>query len=344
MDDPREEKKNIHSIEINKYKSNDETPKTSYTDIQNSEVGENEDQFGQIQTSEINCKIGISSSVVKRLEEKILLLTNQLSDVKNDLLFSEIERIYDKIEILEKLVLDSKFKLVIIDIECKKSQYIKNIVISLKNIINNFANPYNFNLWRKLANIILKNIFLVLNKKNYIIYQNLNTSILTKLKSYASKIPIEKQKSYNQKVDNYEIKLKEQNKNISSASNSAADKDRNFNIIIIEKNPKYSLSIDFLFYLKEKGNKINHFNKEVIDLILFEDLNIKVIKKEEKKEYNIEQENDNINEKFLFKGKTEFNGSEIIEMLKSPFKYHKEEIDINSICSYIYNEINNIKK
>ena len=169
MDDPREEKKNIHSIEINKYKSNDETPKTSYTDIQNSEVGENEDQFGQIQTSEINCKIGISSSVVKRLEEKILLLTNQLSDVKNDLLFSEIERIYDKIEILEKLVLDSKFKLVIIDIECKKSQYIKNIVISLKNIINNFANPYNFNLWRKLANIKLKNIFLVLNKKNYII-------------------------------------------------------------------------------------------------------------------------------------------------------------------------------
>ena len=174
---------------------------------------------------------------------------------------------------------------------------------------------------------------------------------MTKLKSYESKLPKEKQKSYNQKVANYEIKLKEQNKCISSAATSAADKDRNFNIIIIEKNPKYSLSIEFLFFLKEKGKKVNHFNKEVIDLILFEDLNIKVVKNEEyndKKGYNIEQEqeqeNDNRNEKLLYKGKTEFNGSEIIEMLKSPLKYHKEEININNICSYIYDEINDIKK
>ena len=117
---------------------------------------------------------------------------------------------------------------------------------------------------------------------------------MTKLKSYESKLPKEKQKSYNQKVANYEIKLKEQNKCISSSATSAADKDRkNFNIIIIEKNPKYSLSIEFLFFLKEKGKKANQFNKEVIDLTLFEDLNIKVVKKEEyndKKGCNIEQE------------------------------------------------------
>ena len=32
-------------------------------------------------------------------------------------------------------------------------------------------------------------------------------------------------------------------------------------------------------------------------------------------------------------------------MLKSPFKYHnKEDIDINKIYSYIYDEINGIKK
>ena len=31
-------------------------------------------------------------------------------------------------------------------------------------------------------------------------------------------------------------------------------------------------------------------------------------------------------------------------MLKNPFKYHKEDIDINKICSYIYDEINDIKK
>jgi hypothetical protein len=63
-------KKNINSVEINNYKNNDETLKTSYTEIQNGEAGENEDQFGQIQTSEINCKIDISNSVNKILEEK----------------------------------------------------------------------------------------------------------------------------------------------------------------------------------------------------------------------------------------------------------------------------------
>ena len=48
MNDQREEKQNINSIEINKYKNNDETPKTSYADIQNIEAWENEDQFGQM--------------------------------------------------------------------------------------------------------------------------------------------------------------------------------------------------------------------------------------------------------------------------------------------------------
>ena len=31
-------------------------------------------------------------------------------------------------------------------------------------------------------------------------------------------------------------------------------------------------------------------------------------------------------------------------MFKSTLKYHKEEININNICSYIYDEINDIKK
>ena len=79
---------------------------------------------------------------------------------------------------------------------------------------------------------------------------------MTKLKSYASKLPKEKQKIYNQKVDNYEIKLKEQKKNISSTSTSAEDKDRNYNIIIIENNQKYSLLLNSYFIWKRKGAKL----------------------------------------------------------------------------------------
>ena len=132
---------------------------------------------------------------------------------------------------------------------------------------------------------------------------------------------------------------------------SASDKDRKYNLIIIENEVKYTLVIEFLFYLKEKGNKINHFDQEVIDSILFDDLNIKVIKNEDEEHKDngmiIENENENespkLNEKYTYEGKTIFKGLEIIEMLKHPFKFHKDEIDVNKIYSIIYDKINEIK-
>ena len=35
-----------------------------------------------------------------------------------------------------------------------------------------------------------------------------------------------------------------------------------------------SLSIDFLFFLKEKGNKFSHFDESLLNYLLFNDLNI----------------------------------------------------------------------
>ena len=42
---------------------------------------------------------------------------------------------------MKKLIIDSKFNLDIINIECKRREYLENIVNSLKNTINNLANP-----------------------------------------------------------------------------------------------------------------------------------------------------------------------------------------------------------
>ena len=104
----------------------------------------------------------------------------------------------------------------------KKSEYFENIIII------NLGDPYNYNLWRKLSNIILKNLLVILSKKKYKFLQYKNKAVLSNL--------------------------------------------------------KYLLIIDFLFFLKEKGNKINHFDEEVIDLILFDDLNININMDEEPKE------------------------------------------------------------
>ena len=49
-------------------------------------------------------------------------------------------------------------------------------------------------------------------------------------------------------------------------------------MITIEKDKtaeiKCSLSIDFLLFLKEKGNKFSHFDESILNYLLFNDLNI----------------------------------------------------------------------
>ena len=84
--------------------------------------------------------------------------------------------------------------------------------------------------------------------------------------------------------------------------------------------------------MKQKDNKINHFDEEVIDLILFDDLNININMDEEPKEKgkNYSQQ------KNKTQLKSSFNSEEIIDMLKNPFKYHKKDINVDKIYSAIY--------
>ena len=50
--------------------------------------------------------------------------------------------------------------------------YIDKVIVELQNKLNNnniinLTNQYNYNLWRKISNTILKNIFVILYKKNF---------------------------------------------------------------------------------------------------------------------------------------------------------------------------------
>ena len=100
---------------------------------------------------------------------------------------------------------------------------------------------------------------------------NINNKKYNKYKK-GSKNPVftnieEKLKKYKN-----EIKTNKKIQNISQA----ADKERSYNLIVIYNKDKpdiiASLSIDFLFFLKEKGNQINHFDEKVLNFLLFNEV------------------------------------------------------------------------
>ena len=125
---------------------------------------------------------------------------------------------------------------------------------------------------------------MILSKKKYKFLQYKNKTVLSNIKYYESKLKEKQLLDFQDKIKRYEENLENQKQNISSKGTYAADRKRNYNIIVIENQIKYSLIIDFLFFLKEKGNKINHFDEEVIYLILFDELNININMDEESDE------------------------------------------------------------
>ena len=160
--------------------------------------------------------------------------------------------------------------------------------------------PYNFNFQRKLSNIILKNIFIILKKSKFTIHQNKDKSILEQLKSIVQKKKFDEKikKSIEDRLNKYEKELVKTKRNRTDTENPSADKKKSFNLITLKKDGKVdinvSLTIDFLFYLKEKGNKFNHFDESILNYILFD--NIIIIEEDEKKKdkdkFELFEEND----------------------------------------------------
>ena len=324
------------------------SPQKLNAEIKKDEISENGNKSTQHETFDSSIiQIENKSLEDGKLVTKKKTLNNNPILLKNDILCIIIKKSYSYLTLLEKTLLKIEFKSTEIDSEKKKAKYLENSIISLKQTIINLGNPYNFNLWRKLSNIILKNLFVILHKKKYKLLQYCNRSVLKSLQNYESKFKGEKLTAFKNKVKKYEERLNGQIGGVQSSGSSAEDKERAFNIIVVENQIKYSLVIDFLFFLKEKGNKINHFDEEIIDLILFDDLGIDMAINEDSHEkemntFQTEKENQSV-EKFSKNSKTSFNFAEIIDMLKNPFKYHQKDINIDKIYTAIYEKITRIK-
>ena len=193
---------------------------------------------------------------------------------------------------------------------------------------------------------------MILKNDKFELRQNLSNGIKNLLISNACKNKIYNTE-FKEKIRNYEIKYNSSNTNIITQNlSNSADKKRVYNLVAIYKNNSpditASLSIDFLFYLKEKGNQVNHFDEKVLNFILFNDMNIVEV---ENKDVKIEEEKTNIiiNEDDVldkvYEGRINFDSNEIISMLKNPLKFMKDDyIDVKILFTPIYKEIEEIKK
>jgi len=127
-----------------------------------------------------------------------------MRDVKKEILqlkMSVIKDLYYNVQFSEKIILSFEFQSALLNCERKKVEYLDNLIISLKSTITNLGNPYNYNLWRKLSNIILKNLFVILHKKNYKFLQCYSKSVLNSLKHYESKLKGEQLDGFKKKLE-----------------------------------------------------------------------------------------------------------------------------------------------
>ena len=202
------ESHDINSTTISDNKNNNDSNESSNIENHNGKIDGSENKKDSVKAIEIrelkvenkNQQTEEPNSKNKSLEDQIALLTKELSKVKIKLEFSDIERCFSELEIFQQLILNTEFNSSIINIENKRSEYLENVINSLKKIITNLSNPYNYNLWRKLSNIILKNIFVILHNKKCTFIQNYSKSVLNQLYKYADKLPDIEKESYLNKI------------------------------------------------------------------------------------------------------------------------------------------------
>ena len=189
--------------------------------------------------NEINLnKIQISTNyLTNRIDKNFngrlynLELEQQLSKIQ----FYQLR--YENIKIDFKLFKESAFNHLNLNVLRNEKQYLQICIQSLKNIIKNLSNPYNYNFWTKLTNIILKNIFIILKKNNFTINQNKEQYIIDQIKNMIEKKRFDENinNSINKKITKYEEDLKGGEVNRTNTENHSADKKRSFNLITIKK-------------------------------------------------------------------------------------------------------------
>ena len=269
--------------------------------------------------------------------------------LKNEMCLKFLENDFKSIKLQENWIIYSGFNSNEININKKKIEFLENENKLLINNAKALTNSYNYNLRRKIINIILKNIFVILSKKNYSFEQKYSYAVLSELYKRKKEMSKHDSNNFQNEINIYKNNLYNQDSNSNLISSTSADKEKTFNLILVKKGNNYevipTLSIEFTFFLKEKANKLNHFKEEIFDLVLFEDMNNKICEKEYEtlEGKNDEIENESHLDKKKFKGKTDFNGNEIIMMLENPNQFYKKETNIKKIFELYYKKIQEIE-
>ena len=143
--------------------------------INDTKINKNELQNIDIKKSE-NQNFFNLEIIVESLKKEILSL--KIKSIKSD---------YEILKVNERLNYENIINLAYSNIAQKKISYLEAYIQSLKNIIINLSNPYNFNLWRKISNILLKNIFIILKNKGFTINQNKDKTVYDDLSEIIQK-------------------------------------------------------------------------------------------------------------------------------------------------------------
>ena len=269
--------------------------------------------------------------------------------LKNEMCLKFLENDFKSIKLQENWIIYSGFNSNEININKKKIEFLENENKLLINNAKALTNSYNYNLRRKIINIILKNIFVILSKKNYSFEQKYSYAVLSELYKRKKEMSKHDSNNFQNEINIYKNNLYNQDSNSNLISSTSADKEKTFNLILVKKGNNYevipTLSIEFTFFLEEKANKLNLFKEEIFDLVLFEDMNNKICEKEYEtlEGKNDEIENESHLDKKKFQGKTDFNGNEIIMMLENPNQFYKKETNIKKIFELYYKKIQEIE-
>ena len=153
--------------------------------------------------------------IMEPLKKEIISL--KIKSIKSD---------YEVPRINERLNYENTINSAYSNIAQRKISYLEAYIQSLNNIIINLSNPYNFNLWRKISNILLKNIFIILKNKGFTINQNKDETIYNDLNEIVQKM---KKPNYKliKKLKEYKNYLKER-KQVTTLSLSSVETKKDY--------------------------------------------------------------------------------------------------------------------
>ena len=145
-----------------KYLSQDKN-KIARINIKNTKKEEeNETEKNLLQINKSNNQVEKEDNTNKEKQNEeitTLALKNEIDSMKLEMKFNLVNLEYKLLVTKEQISYESIINSSLLELGRIKIEYLDTIIYHLKDTVTKLTNPYNINLWRKVSNIILKNLF-----------------------------------------------------------------------------------------------------------------------------------------------------------------------------------------